>query len=80
MIGRPSDMITIFLQIVGTGLLLWGTLFVRGWEIQTWNGKTIVEKVNRWIYRIMYCLGTGIIVCSLIWSSIDDIINRLTKN
>src|SRR5215208_5147351 len=27
------------LQIVGAGVLLWGTLFVRGWDIQTIGGE-----------------------------------------
>jgi len=55
------------LQITGAGLLLWGTLFIRGWEIQTWKGQTLIERVNRWIYRGLYCWGTAILVASLTW-------------
>lgn len=62
-----SNIITAF-QIIGACLLLWGTLFIRGWEIQTICGVTLKERVNQWIYRILYCLGTSIIICSLIWS------------
>ncbi len=54
-----------WLQITGTSLLLWGTLFVRGWEIQTYKGRTLVERVNQWIYRALYCAGTAILVSSL---------------
>lgn len=54
-----------FIQIAGALFLLWGTLFVRGWEIKTWGGVTPVEKVNRWLYRSLCCLGTAIIVFSL---------------
>jgi hypothetical protein len=54
-----------FIQIAGALFLLWGTLFVRGWEITTWSGVTAVEKVNRWIYRSLCCIGTAIIVFSL---------------
>ena len=61
-----SDMITI-LQIVAALLLLWGTLFIRGWEILSWGGVTFTERVNQWIYRSLYCLGTAIIVLSLVW-------------
>lgn len=32
--GSPSKYSVNILQIVGAGLLLWGTLFVRGFEIQ----------------------------------------------
>jgi hypothetical protein len=40
-------------------------LFVRGWDIQTLGGVTLTERVNRWIYRLLYCLGTAAIVTSL---------------
>jgi hypothetical protein len=52
-------------QIVGAALLLWGTLFVRGWEIQSSSGVQFAERVNQWLYRALYCVGTAIIVYSL---------------
>jgi hypothetical protein len=61
-----------FLQIIGALFLLWGTLFVRGWEIQTFGGVTLTERVNRWIYRSMYCAGTAIIIFSLPLSSYPE--------
>jgi hypothetical protein len=54
-----------FLQIAGTGLLLWATLFVRGWEIQTYGGKTLTERVNQWIFRALSFIGTLILVLAL---------------
>ena len=42
-----------------------GTLFVRGWEIQTWTGDSLIEHVNQRIYRSLYCIGTCVIVFSL---------------
>lgn len=64
----PKILITSF-QITGALLLLWGTLFVRGWEIQSYGGVTLSERVNRWIYRALYCIGTTIIIFSLVLSS-----------
>ncbi len=61
-----SDMITI-LQVVAALFLLWGTLFIRGWEIQSYSGVTFTERVNQWTYRSLYCLGTAMIVLSLVW-------------
>jgi hypothetical protein len=58
----------IYLQIGGACILLWGTLFVRGWEIQSHAGVLFSERVNQWLYRFLYCLGTSIIVFSLSWS------------
>ncbi|WP_412480663.1 hypothetical protein [Azonexus sp. IMCC34839] len=54
-------------QIAGACLLLWGTLFIRGWEIQSYCGVTFVERVNQWLYRFLYCAGTAVLVCSLAW-------------
>ena len=53
------------LQVVGASLLLWATLFVRGFEIQTNAGVTLTERVNQWLYRFLYCVGTALIVYSL---------------
>lgn len=61
-----SDSIA-WLQILGACALLWGTLFIRGWEIQTHGGVTLTERVNQWIYRALYCIGTAILVFSLAW-------------
>ena len=55
------------LQVVGALLLLWGTLFVRGWQIQTYEGTTVIERINQWIYRALYCVGTAVLVASLVW-------------
>jgi hypothetical protein len=53
------------LQIGGAGVLLWGTLFVRGWEIQTFEGETLTERVNRWIYRALSFVGTTVFFCAI---------------
>jgi hypothetical protein len=52
------------LQVLGAGALLWGTLFVSGWDIQTFGGVTLTERINRSIYRALYCVGTAILVLS----------------
>ena len=53
------------LQIIGAFILLCATLFVRGWDIQSFGGVTLAERVNQWIYRSLYFVGTAIIVFSL---------------
>jgi len=64
-IGAASARAIAWMQIVGACLLLWGTLFVRGWELQTYKGVTLVERVNQWLYRGLYCLGTAVLVASV---------------
>lgn len=63
--GAATASVVRVLQIIGAMILLWATLFVRGWDIQSWGGVTLTERVNRWIYRLLYCLGTAAIAASL---------------
>lgn len=63
----PPSFITTAMQILGALLLLWATLFVRGWDIQSYGGATFTECANRWIYRLLYCTGTAVLVLSLVW-------------
>ncbi|PPC93176.1 MAG: hypothetical protein CTY33_09230 [Methylotenera sp.] len=65
--GPASPRLISTLQVIGACILLWGTLFVRGWEIQTYKGHTLIEMVNQWLYRTLYCIGTAVLVASLIW-------------
>ncbi|MCB2071684.1 MAG: hypothetical protein KDF67_19690, partial [Ottowia sp.] len=65
-LGRCATPPTVaWIQIVGAGMLLWGTLFVRGWEIETWSGVSLTERVNQWLYRTLCCVGTALVVYSL---------------
>jgi hypothetical protein len=59
----------VYAQIIGASLLLWGTLFVRGWEIQSYAGVLLTERVNQWLYRALYCVGTGVLVFSVTFSA-----------
>jgi hypothetical protein len=65
--GCTTKGITNGLQIVGAGVLLWGTLFVRGWEIQSFGGETLPERVNRWIFRGLSFSGTAVFFCAIFW-------------
>ena len=65
-ISSPCALLIRILQIFGATILLWATLFVRGWDIQSWGGVTLTERVNRWLIRFLYCLGTAVIAASLV--------------
>jgi hypothetical protein len=56
------------LQIAGALILLCGTLAVRGWDIQTHGGVTLTERVNQWLYRGAYCVGSALVIVALAWS------------
>ena len=66
-LGVASPLSISILQVLAATILLWATLSFLGWEIQSYKGQNLTEKVNRWIFRGMYCLATSILVVSLSW-------------
>jgi ABC-type dipeptide/oligopeptide/nickel transport system permease subunit len=67
LLGPARRIIIALLQSFAALIILGATLSLAGWEIQTFGGKTLSEKVNRWLYQISYVIGTGILVASLTW-------------
>ncbi len=65
--GSPSSGIISFLQSLGALILLLATIAVRGNEITTWDGATLSERVNRWIFEALYFVGTTLLVLSVSW-------------
>lgn len=68
LMGCASSGAMTTLAVVGAGVLLWGTLFVRGWQVQTSKGVSLAERVNQWLYRALYCSGTAVVVWSVTWT------------
>ena len=58
--------------MVAAGILLGATLSILGWEIQSYKGRTLPERVNRWLYRSLYVLGTFLLVLALSWQGRSD--------
>lgn len=59
--GHADTALTVF-AVAGAAVLLWATLAARGWEIATWGNATLTERVNRWIFRGLYWVGTVLLV------------------
>ena len=66
--GSPSRTTVAILQVFGAGVILTATLAVLGWEIQSYKGQSLPEKVNRWLFRSQYWLGTFLFVMSVAWA------------
>lgn len=66
--GQPRHSIIVLLQTGAAGVILGATLAVLGSEIQSYVGQTLPEKVNRWLYRVFYVVGTYLLVLSLTWA------------
>ncbi|MGH7814214.1 MAG: hypothetical protein ACREQI_09455 [Candidatus Binataceae bacterium] len=57
--------VAVALQLAAAAIVLWATLGLVGWKIQTWNGETLPEKVNQALFKCLYVLGTFLIIVSL---------------
>jgi hypothetical protein len=66
--GQPTPLGVNALQIAGAAVLLLATVYLRGPAIGTWEGDTLIERVDRWIYCAGYFLGTAAVVTSVMWS------------
>lgn len=64
----PRSNAAVFVIAVGTVIVLWATLAVRGWDIQSWDDVTLSERLNRWVFRSLYSLGTALMVAGSFWS------------
>lgn len=55
------------LQSAGVGVLLWATLGRVESPIQTFDGGTVPERVDQWLYRMLYVIGSYALALSVIW-------------
>lgn len=57
-----------WLQYGGIGVLLWATLArVDQSTIATWDGGTLPERVDLWLYRLLYVAGSYPLALSVAW-------------
>lgn len=66
--GPASIIATAASQIAGAGVILGATLAEAGREIESFTQATLPEKVNTWVFRMLYVFGTFVIVVSIGWS------------
>lgn len=66
-VGPVSSFVIIALQVLAAGILLGATLSLAGREIESWGGQTLPEQVDDLLYRILYTIGTYLLVLSLSW-------------
>ena len=66
--GAATASTATFFQLVSAAVVLIATLAVRGWEIQTFQGNTLAEKVNQWLPRALFVVGTFFFSLFLGWT------------
>ena len=55
----------IGLAIVGTAILLWATVAVKGWEVASFSTVTLGERLNICVFRFLYWLGTMLLIAAI---------------
>jgi hypothetical protein len=63
-----SDTSVTLVQAVSAAVVLVATLAARGWDIQSYSGETLPEKVNQWLTRSLFVLGTFFFSLFLGWA------------
>ncbi len=67
-VGATSASVATLVQALSASTVLIATLAARGWDIQTFGGVSIAEKVNQWLTRSLFVLGTFFFSLFLGWS------------
>ena len=67
--GPAATSTATLVQASSAALVLIATLAARGWDIQTWSGNTLVEKVNQWLTRSLFVFGTFFFTLFLGWTA-----------
>ena len=63
-----SERGAVVVGALGGLILLWATLAVQGWSIQSLDGDTPPEQINQWLYRGLSLCGTLLAVIAASWS------------
>jgi len=66
-VGPALPSLIMGLQVLAAGILLGATLSLVGREIESYGGQTLPEKINDFLYRILYITGTYLLFLSLSW-------------
>ena len=56
-------------QELSVAVVLVATLAARGWDIQTYGGISLIEKVNQWLTRSLFVFGTSFFSLFVGWAS-----------
>jgi len=67
--GSPTATLYRVLQLGGIGILLWATLGKQGWNLQTFAGDTLPERLDRAVYRTLYVFGSLLLALAVSWGA-----------
>lgn len=62
-----SNLAVFLLGGAGALLFFWATLALQGWRIASLSRSSLPERINEWIFKTLYLLGTLLVVASASW-------------
>jgi hypothetical protein len=65
-VPMPPGMHSV-LEYIGIGILLWATLARAENAIETIDGESLTERVDFWLYRILYIVGSYFLALLVAW-------------
>lgn len=66
--GLSPVWLSVLLQALGVGTILWATLWELGWNVRSMEGHTLPERVHQWLFRLMYSVGSALFFFAYAWS------------
>lgn len=63
--GTPNPVVLEAIQYIGIGVILWTTLAKQGWEIQSFDGTTLPELVDDFLFRFLYLVGSFLLALAI---------------
>jgi hypothetical protein len=54
-------------QFAGAALILWATIWELGWNVRSFGGDTLPERVHQYLFRVLYAVGTFLFILAYFW-------------
>jgi hypothetical protein len=67
--GPLGIFVSNLLQAVAIGIILWATLWQLTRDVQTFGGRSLLERLHSWIFNSLYTVGTFILLVVYGWQA-----------
>lgn len=68
-VGVLPSWLNTLLQSLGAGCILWATIWELGWNVRSFGGESLPERVHYWIFRTLCVFGTFLFFLAFSWAA-----------
>lgn len=68
-VGVLPSLLNTVLQSLGAGCILWATIWELGWNIRSFGGESLPERVHYWVFRALCVCGTFLFFLAFSWAA-----------